>query len=89
MALVVKNPPANTGDVREVGLIPEPGRFPARGYGKPLQYSYLENPMDRGAWQVQSTGSQRVGHYGSDLASIYAYELQVGRVTSGRETGKT
>ena len=42
-----KNPPANTGDA---GLIPGLGRFPGEGNGKPLQYSCLENPMDRGAW---------------------------------------
>ena len=44
---VGKNPPANTGDA---GLIPGLGRFPGEGNGKPLQYSCLENPMDRGAW---------------------------------------
>ena len=48
---MVKNPPAKTGDIRDVGSIPS-GRFPGRGHGNPLQYSYLENPMDRGAWRV-------------------------------------
>ena len=48
--LVVKNPPANAGDVRDKGLIPGSGRFPGEGNGYPLQYSCLENPMDRGAW---------------------------------------
>ena len=43
----VKNPPANAGDV---GLIPGLGRSPGEGNGNPLQYSCLENPMDRGAW---------------------------------------
>ena len=52
MALVVKHPSANTGDVRDEGSIPCPGRLPGGGYGSPLQYSCLENPMDRGAWQV-------------------------------------
>ena len=47
--LVVKNPPANAGDARDVGLIPGSGRFPGGGHGNPLQYSCLENPMDRGA----------------------------------------
>jgi len=46
---VVKNPPANAGDLREVGLIPELGRCPGEGNGNPLQYSCLENPMDREA----------------------------------------
>ena len=45
---MVKNPPANVGDVREVDLIPGLGRYP-EGNGNPLQYSCLENPMDRGA----------------------------------------
>ena len=50
MALVVKNPTANAGDLRDVGLIPGLGRCPGEGNGNPLQYSCLENPMDRGAW---------------------------------------
>ena len=50
MALLVKNLPANAGDIREVGLIPALGRSPGGGQGNPLQYSSLENPMDRGAW---------------------------------------
>ena len=47
---MVKNLPAKAGDVRDVGLIPGSGRSPGEGHGKPLQYSCLENPMDRGAW---------------------------------------
>ena len=50
VALVVKNPPANTGDIRVMGLIPESGRSPGGGNGNPLQYSCLENLMDKGAW---------------------------------------
>ena len=49
---VVKNLPANAGDMREVCSIPGSGRYPGRGHGNPLQSSCLENPMDRGAWQV-------------------------------------
>ena len=49
-ALVVKNLPANAGDIRDTGLIPGLGRSPEGGHGNPLQYSYLEYPMDRGAW---------------------------------------
>ena len=52
MALVVKNPPANAGDVRDIGLIPGLGRSSEGGYGNPLQYSCLENPLDREAWQT-------------------------------------
>ena len=51
VALVVKkNPPANAGDIRAVGSVPGSGRFPGGGNGNPLQYSCLENPMDRGDW---------------------------------------
>ena len=49
---MVKNPPAKAGNIRTVGSIPESGRSPGRGHGNPLQYSYLENPMDRGAWRA-------------------------------------
>ena len=52
VALVVKNPPANEGDIRHKGSIPGSGRFPEGRHGNPLQYSCLENPMDRGAWQA-------------------------------------
>ena len=47
---MVKNPPANAGDKRDVGSIPGLGRSPGGGHGNPLQDSCLENPMDRGAW---------------------------------------
>ena len=50
MALGVKNPSANTGDVRNTALIPELERSAREGNGNPVQYSYLENPKDRGAW---------------------------------------
>ena len=48
--LLVKNLPASAGDVRDSGLIHQSGRSPVREHGNPLQYSCLENPMDRGAW---------------------------------------
>ena len=50
MALVVKNPSANAGDVRELDSIPGLGRSPRGEHGNPIQYSCLENPMERGAW---------------------------------------
>ena len=50
VALVVMNALANAGDVRDAGLIPVLGRSPGGRHGNPLQYSCLENPMDRGAW---------------------------------------
>ena len=49
---MVKNPPANAGDLRDAGLIPGSGRSPGGGHGNPLQYSCLQNPMDRGAWRA-------------------------------------
>ena len=52
VALVVKNLPFNAGDIRDVGSIPGPGRSPGGGHGNSLQYSCLENPMDRGAWRA-------------------------------------
>ena len=49
---VVKKPPASAGDIKDGSLIPGLGRSPREGKGYPLQYSYLENLMDRGAWWV-------------------------------------
>jgi len=49
VVLVVKNPPANAGDLRDSGSVPGLGRSPGEGHGNPLQYSCLENPMDREA----------------------------------------
>ena len=50
MVLVVKNPPANAGDIRDPGSIPRSGRSPGKENGHSLQYSCLENSMDRGFW---------------------------------------
>ena len=52
MALVIKNIPANEGDLRDASLVPGLGRSPGEERGNPLQYSCLENPMDRGAWRA-------------------------------------
>ena len=54
--IVVKNPPASAGDLGDAGSISGSGRFPGVGNGNPLQYSFLENPMDRGAWQAAVHG---------------------------------
>ena len=51
-ALVVKNPPAHAGDIRDVGSVAGLGRSPGGGHGNPLQCSCLQSPMDRGAWQA-------------------------------------
>ena len=52
MTLVVKNLPADAGDIRGVGSVPGSGGSPEGGHGNPLQYACLENSMDRGAWQA-------------------------------------
>ena len=62
VALVVKNPPASSGDLRDAYSIPGSGRYPGEGPGNSLQYSCLENPMDRGAcWAtvLRCTKSQK------------------------------
>ena len=56
VVLVVKNPNANAGNIRDTGLIPGSGRSHGGGNGNLLQYSCLENPMDRGAWQAKVHG---------------------------------
>ena len=59
VALVLKNPPANAGNKRDKGSILGSGRSPGGGNGNPLQYSCLENPMDRGAWHADGVTKSR------------------------------
>ena len=59
---MVKNPPANAGDMRDAGSIPGLGRYPGGGQGNPLQSFYLEVPMDREPGRLQSIETQRVRH---------------------------
>ena len=68
MALVVKNPPANAGDVRDSGWIPGLGRSPGGEDGNPLQYSCLEKTMDREAWRATVHGVAKKWTRLSDLA---------------------
>ena len=56
---MVKNAPINARDTGDVGSIPESGISPGEGNGNPLQYSCLENPMDRGAWQAAAHGVEK------------------------------
>jgi len=63
VALVVKNPSANAGDNRNPGWIPGSGRLPGEWNGNPLQYSCLENSMDRGAWQATVHGIAYTFHF--------------------------
>ena len=53
---MVKNLSANAGDLRDESSIPGSGRSPGGGHGNPFQYSFLENPMDRGAWWATDHG---------------------------------
>ena len=70
MALVVKNPPASAGDTRDAGSIPGLGRSPGEGHSNPLQYSFLENPMDRGAWPATV---HRVAESQTQLTQLSTY----------------
>ena len=67
VVLVVKNPPDNAGDIRDVGLIPGLGRSPGAGHDNPLQYSCLENPMDKGSWWSRVHEVTKVRYNWSDL----------------------
>ena len=74
VALVVKNLPANEGDIRDSGSIPELEKSPGGGQGNILQYSCLENPLDRGAWQAtvhrvteSQTQLKRLGTHAQDF----------------------
>ena len=55
-----KNPPANAGDMRDAGSVPGSRRSPGEGHGNPLQYSCLENPMDRGAWRATVQAAAKI-----------------------------
>ena len=72
VALMVKNLPTNAVDIREAGSVPGLGRCPGGRHGNPLQYSCLENPMDRGAWWARVMRSKRVGHNWSNWACTHA-----------------
>ena len=79
VVLVVKNPPANAGDIRDSGLIPGLGRSSGRGNVNPPQCSYLENPVDREAWWATVRGDEQSWTQLSDLA------LTHGRGIGGRQ----
>ena len=75
VAWVVKNLPANTGDVKDAGLILGSGRCSGGGHGNPLQYSCLENPMDRGAWQAMGhrvvKSQTQLKRLGTNVTNVY------------------
>ena len=74
-ALVVKNPVASAGRHKRHRFSSWVRKISCKGNGNPLQYSYLENPMDREAGRLQSTGSHRVWHDWSDLVHTLAYKI--------------
>ena len=88
MALLVKNPPGNAGNIRHVSSIPGSGRSPGGGHGNPLQYSYLDNPMDRGAWWASVLGVAKIPHGWCDLsmhAHIAAFSVELFSLRSDTE----
>ena len=92
--LVVKNLPANVGDVRDVGSIPGLGRSPGEGNGSPLQYSCLENPMDRGAWWAtvhgvaqSRTRLKRLSSSSSNLPHMHTHVIRL-IISSATENGE-
>ena len=76
VALVVKNTPANAEDIGDTGSVPLSGRSPGGGHDNPLHG--VESPMDRGAWWLQSIGSQRVRHNWRDLALAHSAYITSG-----------
>ena len=70
---MVKTPPVNAGDVRDAGSIPGLERSPGGGHGNPLQYSCLENPMDRGAWQATVHWDHKEADMIEQLSHTYRY----------------
>ena len=71
---MLKNPPANAGDKRDMDLIPGSGKSPGGGHGNPLQCSCLENPMNRGAWRVTV---QRVAKTRTGLKQFSTHTCQI------------
>ena len=80
VALMAKDPPAKAGDIRDVDFIFGSGRSPGGGHGNPLEYSCLENPMDREAWRltvhrVASVGLKRLGTQAVQKSQVFLYSL--------------
>ena len=77
VALVVKNLPASAGDVREAGSIAWCGRSPGGGNGNPLQYSFPENPTDRGVWWAMVQRVTKSQTHWSNLAWTHACMISI------------
>ena len=83
VGLLVKNPSANAGDVRDAGSIPGLGRSPGGGHGNQLQYSCLENPLDSGAWRATVHGITKSRKWLKQLSmhthkSVYKIKISEG-----------
>ena len=88
---MVKNTPANARDIRDADFISGLGRYPGVGHGSPLQYSCLENPMDRGAWwatvhkvtksqtQLKSLSMRAILYFGSETLLMYPTQFICGK----------
>ena len=81
VALVVKNLPANAGDVRDTGSIPESGRSPGEGNGNPLQYSCLENSLGRRSWRTTVHGVAKNQTQLSDWACTHTHTYKIDNST--------
>ena len=91
VALVVKNPPVNAGDIRELGSIPGLGGCPGGGHGNPLQYSCLEKPMDRGAWRApvhRGANSQTWLKWLSTVHTWLTYFIKMKKLIASQINGK-
>ena len=77
VVLAVKNLPTSAGDIRDTSLIPGWGRPPGEENGNPLQYSCLDNSMNRGGWWAKVLGSQRVGHDWVTNTFTFKYPIQI------------
>ena len=90
VAVVVKNLPANAGDRRDEDSVPGSGRSPGGGHGNPLQYSCLENPMDREAWWATVHGVAKSQTRLSDFTYLLSLFRYLGKVLNSAltKTGK-
>ena len=79
MAPVVENLPADAGDARDAGLVPELGSSPGGGNGNPLQYSCLKNSMDRGAWGFKESNMSEQQRTPQNGLLLFNHKMQLGK----------
>ena len=87
MGLVVKNPFANAGDIKDADLIPKWGRSPGGGHGNSFQYSCLEKPMDRGDWWATVHGHKELDTSGYACTSTFIYHSIVKEIEAKQDQG--